>query len=147
MPTYSAQDLVAQAQKARDTCQPLLAIRFLERAFQQEPHNAQIAETLGLLHLDTLSSQELTDTQHAANEARRWFLAAVAMAPNHGHAKYLHLGQLSFGTDAIQFYERGLQMLTTTTQPPEDTLECRRQFSNALCAMSDIYMTDCWFYC
>ena len=37
---------------------------------------------------------------------------AVEQSPEVGHVKYMYLGQLSSGVEAIQYYQKGIELMT-----------------------------------
>lgn len=39
------------------------------------------------------------------------FLHAVALSPDVGHSKYMYLGQIHTGQEAVDFYTRGIEVL------------------------------------
>lgn len=39
------------------------------------------------------------------------FLRAVQLSPNEGHSKYMSLGQIHTGQEAVQYYTKGIQIL------------------------------------
>ncbi|KAJ5606165.1 hypothetical protein N7510_008946 [Penicillium lagena] len=94
--------------------------------------------------------------------ARQHFLRAVELDPNGsiseaeggGAEKFLWLAQLSEegGKDSVQWFEKGVSSLRQTLQSLEDgkttpaeaanAQEKKTKLANALCAVSEIYMTD-----
>lgn len=39
------------------------------------------------------------------------FLRAVALSPDVGHSKYMYLGQIHTGQQAVDYYTRGIEVL------------------------------------
>lgn len=93
--------------------------------------------------------------------ARECFLRAVEHDPNGsipeseggGAEKFMWLAQLSEqgGVDSVQWFEKGVASLRQTIQSLEgktgeqdvaNSIEKKTKLSNALCAVSEIYMTD-----
>ncbi|KAJ5089494.1 hypothetical protein N7532_008178 [Penicillium argentinense] len=93
--------------------------------------------------------------------ARKCFLRAVDLDPNGsiseseggGAEKFLWLAQLSEqgGADSVQWFEKGVSSLRqilqslegkTSTEDVNSAKEKKVKLSNALCAVSEIYMTD-----
>lgn len=93
--------------------------------------------------------------------AREIFIHAVELDPNGsipeseggGAEKFLWLAQLSEqgGVDSVQWFEKGVSSLRQTLQSLQgemtseelsDVEEKKTKLANALCAVSEIYMTD-----
>ena len=61
----------------------------------------------------------------------------------------LYLAQMSEGREAIQLYERAIEVLRQQLQSiasnnnAEETMICRR-ISSAFCSIAEIFMSDCW---
>jgi hypothetical protein len=142
---YSVDDLVRQADSAMDKYEPLLALKFMERAFEMQP-SSNIAESVGTLHMESMNLDSV-DPLLASSLAREWFLKAASLEPQTGAGKYLYLGQLSAGVEAIQFYENAVRLLTVEIPVAalEDQDVLKTQYSAALCSMTEIYMTDLWY--
>jgi hypothetical protein len=137
--------LISQAEKAMDAFEPLLAAKFYERAFQLE-HNAHCAELIGVCLLEGLN-MENQNAESLLSQARAWFLESANLEPNEGHGKFLSLAQLSAGLEAVQFYERGLFILSNLINQTSDKAQLpllKQQYSAALCSLTEIFLTDCW---
>ena len=139
-------NLIEQAEKAMDAYEPLLAIKFLERALELDDKNARLLEGLGICHLETLNldNPEINPIERI-NKAKEYFMKAIEYCPESSHGKYLHMGQLCSGKEAIAYYERALKIISSIVpnQPPEQLKMLQQQYSGALCSMTEIYMTDC----
>ncbi|RKP04917.1 hypothetical protein THASP1DRAFT_20505, partial [Thamnocephalis sphaerospora] len=74
---------------------------------------------------------------------------SVELEPAKGHEKYLCLGQLSVGIDALQYYERAVERLSAErvayAAESDEAKILARQLSSALVSMTEIYLTDCCF--
>lgn len=73
----------------------------MDRALERQPTNAAGLETKALICL------ELDRTA----EARDLLLQAVAADPDDGPAKYMYLGQLAAGREAVGFIEKGIAVM------------------------------------
>ncbi|KAI8910180.1 hypothetical protein EDD86DRAFT_204715 [Gorgonomyces haynaldii] len=142
--SFSVEDLLLQAKKALDAYEPLLACKFLERAFEIEQRH-DIASQIGDCYLESLNMENVEDPVGNTEKAKQWFLKSIELETDLGHSKYLNLGQLSLGKEALHFYERGLMVLVHELEMMEDEerVPFRAVYSKALCAMTEIYMTDC----
>ncbi|EGF79486.1 hypothetical protein BATDEDRAFT_89757 [Batrachochytrium dendrobatidis JAM81] len=158
--------LVEQAQKALESCEPGLAIKFLQRAIQvigtpspshsiQSIDHAKIYQLLGWAHMEivntlTNDTPDCVDVPTEMDSAKQAFLHAIKLAPNQDYSTYLYLGQLSIGKESIAFYELGVRLLDSKIieckdqQGNDDHLQSlQNKMGSALCSMIEIYMTDC----
>ncbi|CAI5662489.1 unnamed protein product [Oreochromis niloticus] len=124
-----------------------MASLFCQRALDVEPTNLQVLDMLG--HI----SSELGDTQ----KAKEVFLRAVELSPDIGHSKYMYLGQIHTGREAVDYYTKGIQVLLNTLEkqgtttalagaaaPPDEDpeLPTEKDVSVAYCSIAEIYLTD-----
>uniref|UniRef100_A0A3Q0S6S2 Si:dkey-12j5.1 n=1 Tax=Amphilophus citrinellus TaxID=61819 RepID=A0A3Q0S6S2_AMPCI len=141
---YSVQQLLQKTEECMDSFDFEMAGLFCQRALDVEPTNLQVLDMLGHIY------SELGDTQ----KAKEAFLHAVALSPDVGHGKYMYLGQIHTGQEAVDYYTRGIHVLlnalekqeTTTgaaAQPDEDPeLPTEKDVSVAYCSIAEIYLTD-----
>ncbi|XP_023258916.1 probable assembly chaperone of rpl4 [Seriola lalandi dorsalis] len=144
---YSVQQLLEKTEECMDSFDFEMAGLFCQRALDVESTNLHALDMLG--HI----SSELGDTQ----KAKGVFLRAVELSPDVGHSKYMYLGQIHAGQEAVDYYSRGIQVLlsalekqTQTTaqagaaaQPDEDPeLPTAKDVSVAYCSIAEIYLTD-----
>ncbi|XP_028326633.1 probable assembly chaperone of rpl4 [Gouania willdenowi] len=145
---YSVQQLLEKTQECVDTFDFEMAGLFCQRALDVEPTNLQALDMLGHIY------SELGDTE----KAKGAFLHNVELSPDTGHSKYMYLGQLHTGQQAVDYYTKGIQVLlssiekqeTTTTAlmgaaalPDEDSeLLTPKDVSVAYCSIAEIYFTD-----
>ncbi|XP_008321568.1 probable assembly chaperone of rpl4 [Cynoglossus semilaevis] len=145
---YSVQQLLEKTEECMDSFDLDMACLFCQRALDVEPTNQQALDMLGHIY------SELGDTQ----KAKEIFLRAVELSPDEGHSKYMYLGQIHTGQEAVGYYSKGIEALlsaldkqTKTTQaeagaaaqPEEDTdLPTVKDVSVAYCSMAEIYLTD-----
>ncbi|XP_028282116.1 probable assembly chaperone of rpl4 [Parambassis ranga] len=144
---YSVQQLLERTEEYMDSFDFEMASLFCQRALDVEPTNLQALDMLG--HI----CSELGDTQ----KAKAVFLRAVETSPDVGHSKYMYLGQIHTGQEAVDYYTRGIQVLlsaldkqeTTTAQagaaasPGQDPdLPTPKDVSIAYCSIAEIYLTD-----
>lgn len=63
----------------------------------------------------TSSSSSLVQDSHhietSIQRAKSYFLRAVQSMPDSGYEKYLYLGQLCVGVDAVKCYEKGVEII------------------------------------
>eukprot|EP00842_Homolaphlyctis_polyrhiza_P003365 jgi/Hompol1/4029/HPOL_003441-RA len=161
---YTPQQLVEQSERAMEACQPNLAVRFLERALEVAAQQgnttahtvANIYQLLGVAHMEIMnlenpdSSADAVDVPAALQAAKDALYKAVELAPHENYSKYFCLGQLTIAREAIAFYETGVQLLLAEIQTleaggnssHEQLAIMKHRLGGALCAMTEIYMTD-----
>ncbi|XP_013403019.1 probable assembly chaperone of rpl4 [Lingula anatina] len=144
---YGIDQLLDKAQECIDTFNYELAQKFCQRALELDPDNLRVLETSGTLLL------ELGDSEGA----KKCFGRAVELSPDKGHAKYMYLGQLFEGAEAVQCFQKGIELMTNELQQQQqrevsaafsgsgDEMVSSKDISTAYCSIAEIYMTDCCF--
>ncbi|KAI8057792.1 hypothetical protein BDF22DRAFT_616155 [Syncephalis plumigaleata] len=137
--TLTVEELLSKVQGYIEECETELAFQCCQHALDLAPENVEVvnasavvATELGLL-----------------DEAHELWLRSVELEPNKGHEKYLCLGQLSVGPDALQYYEKAVERMAAEYQAYESGSDeakiVARQLSSAYVSMTEIYLTDCCF--
>ncbi|XP_020793212.1 uncharacterized protein si:dkey-12j5.1 [Boleophthalmus pectinirostris] len=144
---YSVQQLLEKTEEYMDSFDFEMASLFCQRALDLEATNLQALDMLGHIY------SEMGDTL----KAKEVFQRAVELSPNIGHRKYMSLGQIHTGQEAVDFYLKGIQVLLSALEkqekttgplgasafPEEDTdLPTERDVSVAYCSIAEIYLTD-----
>uniref|UniRef100_A0A665TTB4 Si:dkey-12j5.1 n=1 Tax=Echeneis naucrates TaxID=173247 RepID=A0A665TTB4_ECHNA len=144
---YSAQQLLEKTEECMDSFDFEMAGLFCQRALDMDSNNLQALDMMG--HI----CSELGDTQ----KAKGIFLRAVELSPDVGHSKYMYLGQIHSGQEAVDYYTRGIQVQLSalekqaqttvqsgaTAQPHEDPdVPTAKDVSVAYCSLAEIYLTD-----
>ncbi|XP_047454419.1 probable assembly chaperone of rpl4 [Mugil cephalus] len=144
---YSVLQLLAKTEECMDSFDFDMAGLFCQRALDVEPTNLQALDMLG--HI----CSELGDLQ----KAKGAFLRAVELSPDVGHSKYMYLGQIHTGQEAVDYYTKGTQILLSTLEkqdttaaqagaaalPDEDAVQpTTKDVSVAYCSIAEIYLTD-----
>ncbi|XP_068616450.1 uncharacterized protein si:dkey-12j5.1 [Brachionichthys hirsutus] len=146
---YSVQQLLEKTEECMDSFDFEMAGLFCQRALDIESNNLQALDMLGHIH------SELGDTQ----KAKEVFVRAVELSPDEGHSKYMYLGQIHSGQEAVDYYSRGVQVLLSaldkqaqTSQaqsgaaaPSEDEdpgLPTAKDVCVAYCAIAELYLSD-----
>ncbi|XP_041367293.1 probable assembly chaperone of rpl4 [Gigantopelta aegis] len=142
---YSVSQLLDKAEDCINEFQYEVAQKFCQRALEMEPDNVRTLETTGNLLM------ELGDP----DGAKQCFGRAVEVSPDSGYAKYMCLGQLFEGVQAVECYQKGIQLMVKEKQEQqaqEISAACRGgdqvtdlDISNAYCAIGELYMTDLCF--
>ncbi|KPP62058.1 hypothetical protein Z043_119783, partial [Scleropages formosus] len=83
-----------------------MAQMFCQRALDINPTNLKILDMLGNI------CAELGDVDKAKGISfHPMFLKAVELSPEEGHSKYMYLGQMHTGTEAIQYFSKGIEVM------------------------------------
>ncbi|CAG8568267.1 5842_t:CDS:2 [Acaulospora morrowiae] len=154
--SYTVSDLLAKISSLVDTCDYELALQFARRALSMDDKNVGVLEILGTVEIE----MEMLD------EAKEHFAKAISINPNQGYSKYMYMGQLSAGLEAINYFQNGVNLMiteyksnpnrnggenhenNTTAAASSSTSQqesLNRKISTALCSMIEIYLTDCCF--
>jgi tetratricopeptide (TPR) repeat protein len=149
---YSTEQLLSKTEDCIDSFDYELAEKFCQRAFDLDPQNLRTLEMLGFLRLQ---SGDL-------DESRKHFSKAIALDPETGHSKYMYIGQLSTGLEAIEFYHKGISIMknalsvkdqesataakgTAVAEVKTKSEVSCRDISSAYCAIAELYLTDACF--
>ncbi|XP_029927501.1 probable assembly chaperone of rpl4 isoform X2 [Myripristis murdjan] len=142
---YSVPQLLEKTEECMDSFDFEMASRFCQRALDLESTNLQALDMLGHIY------SELGDTP----KAKEIFLRAVALSPDEGHSKFMYLGQIHTGQEAVDHYLRGIQVLLSALEkqaqstagaaaPLADDAELptAKDVCVAYCSVAEIYLTD-----
>lgn len=89
------------------------------------------------------------------------FKRCVELSPDEGHAKYLYLGQMASGEEAIALLTKGIEIMSQSLDASEG-VACegvegasvmvvegegvtREELSSAYCSLAEVYLTDSWY--
>ena len=72
------------------------------------------------------------------------FLRAVELVPDTGYIKYLQLGQMSSGEDAVKYICKAIDIMKEKLINSKDDVE-DIDISNAYCSLAEVYLTDEWY--
>ncbi|CAG8461267.1 8998_t:CDS:2 [Diversispora eburnea] len=95
-PSYTITDLLTKISSLIDTCDYELALKFANRALSMDENNVQVLEILGTIEIEL----------GVFDEARENLSKAISINPNQGYSKYLYMGQLSSGLEAINYFQK-----------------------------------------
>ena len=78
---------------------------------------------------------------------------SIELAPEEGHAKYMIMGQLCSGKEALDYFSKGIKLLQAETInakkegsiTKEESFNVRTELAVAYCSVAEIYLTDCCF--
>lgn len=144
---YSVQQLIEKTEECVDSFDFKMAALFCQRALDLEPDNLQTLDMLGHIY------SELGEIQ----KAKGVFMRAVELSPEQGHSKYMYLGQIHTGQEAVHYYSRGLTVLLAAldqqapssgpsgakARPDEEAdVPTAKDVCSACCSIAEIYLTD-----
>lgn len=130
--------LMSKGQEMIDQCQPELAIKFYEKAHEQEPRNSQILDAMGDLYMELQCPQD----------AYRVLQDSIELEPDANAQKWLNLSQLVEGVEAEKYGEKAIQLLQSEYasaerhQNLEEMTLIRKQICAAYSSLAELYMTD-----
>ncbi|TWW79271.1 hypothetical protein D4764_10G0003010 [Takifugu flavidus] len=149
---YSVQQLLEKTEECIDTFDFEMASLFCQRALDIESNNLQALDMLGHIYSELGNTHKAKEISFAFVYV---FLHAVALSPDVGHSKYMYLGQIHTGQEAVDFYTRGIEVLLSalnqqmTTQAgaaaaPQDDPELPtvKDVCVAYCSLAEIYLSD-----
>ncbi|KAK6165941.1 hypothetical protein SNE40_022747 [Patella caerulea] len=145
--TYSVDQLLDKAEEFLDQFDYDLAQKFCQRALEVDNENVRAIELTGTVLL------EMGDPE----SAQQCFLRAIEISPEDGHAKYMYLGQMYSGLDAVKCFQKGIELMLKQKQIEDqqpvigaeggkkEPSITQIDISNAYCSIAEIYMTDSCF--
>jgi tetratricopeptide (TPR) repeat protein len=135
----SISQLIADAESLLDECNPEEAAVCLDSALAIEPRNTTALDLLG---------QALMDM----GEAERAFLVfkqSTEIAPHDSHLKWMYMGQMQAGKEAVTSFQSGtavlqnkITQLETAGAEQSEIRLLKQQLASGLCSVSEIYTTD-----
>jgi tetratricopeptide (TPR) repeat protein len=126
MTSYTPDELIDRGQLHISAGQPDLAIPFLRQLVAQYPNHALAWEVLGEALFD----------MGDADEAKSCFQRSVDIAPEEVGTKWMFLGQLSHGHDALRFYEHGILLMEREGEVR------KKQLASAHVSVAELFMSD-----
>lgn len=119
------------------------ALRHYQRILQLEPNNVAALDGLGEM------SMQLGDV----NSARQAFEQSVKLSPAGNAGRYMYLGQMHQGRDALRWFECGVHWLRKERNAVEHASGSRKELqeqwvasshalATALCSVAEMYLTD-----
>ncbi|XP_052000115.1 uncharacterized protein si:dkey-12j5.1 [Xyrauchen texanus] len=142
---YTVEQLLEKTDECIDNFDFAMARLFCQRALDIEPTNLTILDMLGNIHA------ELGDIE----EAKQVFLKAVELSPEEGHSKYMYLGQIHTGMEAVQYFSKGIEVMLNTMDKhsneantfgaaafPSEGAVTNKDVSVAFCSIAEIFFTD-----
>ncbi|XP_076075406.1 uncharacterized protein LOC143046239 [Mytilus galloprovincialis] len=144
-PQYNVDQLLDKAEDCINRFEYEIAQKFCQRALEIEADNIRALETTGTLLLE-LGNPE---------SAKQCLGRVVEISPDKGHEKYMYLGQLFEGAQAVECYQKGIELMLKekeNQQALEVAAACGgpqsvtdSDISGAYSAIAELYMTDLCF--
>ncbi|XP_058232858.1 uncharacterized protein si:dkey-12j5.1 [Hemibagrus wyckioides] len=142
---YSIDQLLEKTEDCMDNFDFPMAKMFCQRALDIEPTNLTILDMLGNI------CAELGDM----DKAKQVFLKAVELSPEEGHSKYMYLGQIHTGAEAVQYFSKGIEVMLKAMDKqaeevssmgaaslPAESPITAKDVSVAFCSIAEIFFTD-----
>ena len=138
---FTVDDLMARVEQYLENFEHDMALMFCQKALDMEPNNVKIHECYGNVYAETGD----------IDNAMKYFNEAVRLEPNTGHVKYLYLGQITEGREAVQHYEKGIAIMKETIEYQKNNKNesnnekplSNGDVANVYCSLAEIFMTDC----
>ncbi|KAK9362695.1 hypothetical protein V1504DRAFT_403120 [Lipomyces starkeyi] len=146
----SIQLSIATAKDQLQSRQPYEALSTLSPYQTVDPNNIEILEILAESHLEISALPDEPNGESHAETAYKYFIKAAQLDDDHGskggYEKYLWLGQLSGGYDAVKWFRIGCDGLRKDLSSEQLTegrkVALRKKLCDALCSFIEIWMTD-----
>ncbi|XP_035260694.1 probable assembly chaperone of rpl4 [Anguilla anguilla] len=142
---YSTEQLLEKTEECIDNFNFEMAQMFCQRALDIEPTNLKILDMLGNI------CAELGNVE----KAKQVFLKAVELSPEEGHSKYMYLGQIHTGMEAVQYFSKGIEVMLNALEERTQSAEgaaaavsdrdpelTGKDVSVAFCSVAEIFFTD-----
>ena len=81
----------------------------------------------------------------------------MQLSPDSGYSKYMYLGQMCSGDEAVTYITKGLELMAQLHASGEQTAAgassgsavsgeevSAEKLSNGYCTLAEMYLTDCW---
>lgn len=133
MTKWNVLDLLAKVDEHLDKFEPGLALKFCKKALEMEPNNIIALQSIASVHIEL----------GAISEAVKNLQKAVEIEPESGYEKFLALGQISSGQEALNLYKRGYKAFLNESDIYNLTQdEIQHKLASILCSQAEIFMTD-----
>ncbi|TRZ03096.1 hypothetical protein DNTS_029887 [Danionella cerebrum] len=138
---YTIDQLLQKTEECLDNFDFDMARLYCQRALEIEPTNLTILDMMGNI------CSELGDVEKAKQISFTFNEEAVELSPEEGHSKYMYLGQIHTGAEAVQYFSKGIElMLSNGTSGagafPSEADITRKDVSVAFCSIAEIFFTD-----
>ncbi|XP_064410839.1 uncharacterized protein SI:DKEY-12J5.1 isoform X5 [Latimeria chalumnae] len=140
---YSVDQLLEKTEECLDNFNFEMAQMFCQRALDLEPTNLRILDMLGNICAELGNGEK----------AKQIFLHAAELSPDEGHAKYMYLGQINSGDEAVRYFMKGIEVMINAYQKQSQVAAAAasnldnpevtsKDISTAFCSVAEIFFTD-----
>jgi tetratricopeptide (TPR) repeat protein len=130
--------IYSRIQELREQFKFDVAEKELLNALKKTPNDVRLLDMLGGIYVDNADP----------GRAVAAFKKSIQLAPTQNYEKYMQMGQLMGGTEALSYFSQGLQLLHTLKQQKkneQDVTEINKSIASGCCAIAELYMTDLCF--
>ncbi|XP_052434524.1 uncharacterized protein si:dkey-12j5.1 [Carassius gibelio] len=142
---YTIDQLIEKTEECVDNFDFDMARLYCQRALDIEPTNLTLLDTMGNI------CSELGEIE----KAKQVYLKAVELSPEEGHSKYMYLGQIHTGREAVQYFSKGTEVMLNVMDKhtseasafgaaafPSVCAVSKKDVSVAFCSIAEIFFTD-----
>ncbi|XP_016406259.1 probable assembly chaperone of rpl4 [Sinocyclocheilus rhinocerous] len=142
---YTTDQLIEKTEECIDNFDFDMARLYCQRALDIEPTNLTLLDMMGNI------CTELGDIE----KAKQVYLKAVELSPEEGHSKYMYLGQIHTGIEAVQYFSKGTEVMLNVMDKhtneasafgaaalPSVCAVSKKDMSVAFCSIAEIFFTD-----
>jgi tetratricopeptide (TPR) repeat protein len=114
------------------------ALKFYEKAVGLEPDNTDLLDASG----------EICVQAGRSDDAIKLFTRSIELKPNENSCKYMNLGMLAAGHDSLNFYRKGMELMTaelgaaTAAGDAAQVAKLKNQLCSGYCSICELHMTD-----
>ncbi|XP_062522911.1 uncharacterized protein LOC134197579 [Corticium candelabrum] len=150
----SSADLLEMAEECMAMMQPDVAATYCRQALELEPDRVETLEMLAVVLLECARGDARGDAR-VSDESIVLLRRAIELQPDDGYSKYMYLGQMLEGSDALQCYLKGIAIMEReheaersvrsdngTRSCDTDESQLSLDLSNACCSAAELYVTD-----
>uniref|UniRef100_A0A9J8ARW0 Si:dkey-12j5.1 n=1 Tax=Cyprinus carpio carpio TaxID=630221 RepID=A0A9J8ARW0_CYPCA len=142
---YTIDQLIEKTEECIDNFDFDMARLYCQRALDIEATNLNLLDMMGNI------CTELGDIE----KAKQVYLKAVELSPEEGHSKYMYLGQIHTGKEAVQYFSKGTEVMLSVMDKhtneasafgaaafPSVCAVSKKDVSVAFCSIAEIFFTD-----
>uniref|UniRef100_A0A8C1J8B9 Si:dkey-12j5.1 n=1 Tax=Cyprinus carpio TaxID=7962 RepID=A0A8C1J8B9_CYPCA len=149
---YTIDQLIEKTEECIDNFDFDMARLYCQRALDIEATNLNLLDMMGSI------CTELGDIEKAKQISFTLvyvYLKAVELSPEEGHSKYMYLGQIHTGKEAVQYFSKGTEVMLSVMDKhtneasafgaaafPSVCAVSKKDVSVAFCSIAEIFFTD-----
>ncbi|KAI5620829.1 putative assembly chaperone of rpl4 [Silurus asotus] len=153
---YTIEQLLEKTEECMDNFDFPMAKMFCQRALDIEPTNLTVLDMLGNICAELGEMDKAKQISFSLRlDSAYVFLKAVELSPEEGHSKYMYLGQVHTGAEAVQYFSKGIEVMLRATDKqvnevssmgaaalPLESSITPKDVSVAFCSIAEIFFTD-----